>query len=145
MGTVNGLWSFRFLRPWLFRRWERERRRRFAASSGAGRPLAPGDLAPPFVLTDDRGRLRRSAEWIGVRETIVWFTNLCVVCEDQAIELEELRERGELETEIVAIHFPGGSEPAPAEFRRRTRSKFPILIDDGSVGRAWSGEAVPDT
>jgi hypothetical protein len=56
-----------------------------------------------------------------------------------------LRRRGALDAALVAVHFPGGSAPAPAEFRRRTGAEFPILIDDGGVGTAWAGEAVPDT
>jgi peroxiredoxin len=139
------LWSIRILRPWLFRRWEERRRRALAATEGAGCPLAVGESVPGFALPDDVGEARRSGEFLGRSAAIVWFTNLCAVCEDQARELEALRGRGELDAGIVAIHLPGGSEPSPSEFRRRTGAKFPILIDDGSVGRAWAGEAVPDT
>ena len=143
--SVRSPWSIRILRPWLFRKWERERRRRLAASGATGRPLAAGDAPPPFALPDADGRVRRSSEWIGTRRTVVWFTNLCPVCADQAVELEGFARRGELPGPVIAIHFPGGSEPSPADFRRRTGAAFPILIDDGSVGRAWTGEAVPDT
>ena len=138
-------WSIRVLRPWLFRRWERERKRALAGIGGGRPTLAAGNRAPQFALPDDTGRIRRSEEWIGARRTVVWFTNLCSVCEDQAVELEGFARRGELAVPVVAIHFPGGSEPSPADFRRRTGAAFPILIDDGSVGRAWAGEAVPDT
>ena len=89
--------------------------------------------------------MRRSAEWIGRGETIVWFTNLCAICAEQAAELSAAKREGALGARILAIHFPGGLAPEPRDFRRRTASEFPILIDDGSVGRAWTGEAVPDT
>ena len=137
------LWSFRVLRPWLFRRWEKERRTRLAAAGGRSR--SAGEAAPAFALPDAAGRIRLSSEWIGASRTIVWFTNLCAVCADQAAALERHRNRGELAAAIVAIHLPGGRAPAIGEFRRRTGATFPILIDDGSVGRAWTGEAVPDT
>ena len=136
------LWSVRFLRPWLFRRWERERRRRL---EGAGRPLPAGAAPPGFTLADESGRMRGSSEWIGVGGAIVWFTNLCAVCADQAADLERFREEGRLAASVVAIHLPGGNAPSVADFRRRTGATFPILIDDGAVGRTWTGESVPDT
>lgn len=116
-----------------------------AASGSAGSPLGVGRTAPAFALPDDSGRARRSEEWIGRGDTIIWFTNLCEICAEQAWELSEAIRQGDLAATVVAIHFPGGSEPPPAEFRRQTEAEFPILIDDGSVGRAWAGEAVPDT
>ena len=141
---MNILWSFRRLRPWLFRRWERRVRAELASSS-APAPLAVGDTAPAFELPDDEGRLRRSTEWIGRGDAVFWLTNLCAVCADQASELARARRRGELTAPVVAIHFPGGAAPPPSEFRRASGADFPILIDDGTVGRAWAGSAAPDT
>jgi hypothetical protein len=142
---VKLLWSVRFLRPWLFRRWERDRRARLAAEGRAVSALVVGDRAPRFDLPDDAGRLRRSAEWLGLGDVAVWFTNLCELCEDQARELASARARGEIEAPIVAVHLPGAGTPSPSAFRRASGEDLPILLDDGSVGRAWTGEAVPDT
>ena len=144
-GRMRSAWSFRFLRPFLFRREAARKRRALAESRGVARPLAAGEAAPAFVLPDDEGRPRRSEEWIGRKETIVWFTNLCAICAEQAAVLSAAKRRGALFAEILAIHLPGRIAPAPVDFRRRSGSEFPILIDDGSVGRAWTGEAVPDT
>lgn len=116
-----------------------------AAQGGAATALAAGDRAPRFELPDDAGRLRRSAEWLGLGDAVVWFTNLCDLCEDQARELEEARARGEIEAPVVAVHLPGAGTPSPRAFRRGSGEDLPILLDDGSVGRAWTGEAVPDT
>lgn len=138
------LWSFRFLRPCLFRLWERRRRKELESVGRKGAPLAVGDRAPEFELPDDSGRLRRSGEWLGPGGAIVWFTNLCEVCADQARDLAELRRRGRIAAPVVAIHLPGPGSRSPAGFRNMG-ADFPILIDDGSVGRAWTGEAVPDT
>jgi peroxiredoxin len=111
----------------------------------AGAPLAVGDAAPKFALPDEAGRVRRSDEWLGRGDAVVWFTNLCDGCADQARELSHAYGRGELPEPIIAIHLPGGAAPPASEFRRRTGAHFPILIDDGTVGRAWAGEAIPDT
>jgi hypothetical protein len=138
---VKSLWSFRWLRPWLFRRWESRRRSELEASPSARRPLAVGDESPAFELPDDAGRLRRSDEWIGRGDAVVWLTNLCAVCADQARELA----RADLTVPIVAIHHPDGASSPPSEFRRRTGADFPVLIDDGSVGRAWAGATAPGT
>ena len=142
---MKRLWSVRFLRPWLFRRWERDRRKWLAAQGSAGRALGAGDPAPRFALPDDAGRIRRSEEWLGHGDAVVWFTNLCELCADQAGELASARARGEIQAPIVAVHLPGAGSPAPAVFRRASGSELAILLDDGSVGRAWTGEAFPDT
>lgn len=145
---MKSLWSIRALWPWLFRRWERRQRReldRRARSGVVAHPLAAGSRAPSFSLPDESGRLRRGEEWIGRRVTVVWLTNLCGICLVQARELAAAAERGALAAEILAIHFPGGLAPAPAEFLRRASARFPILLDDGTVSRLWAGECAPDT
>jgi peroxiredoxin len=141
---VKSLWSIRILRPWLFRRWEKRRREALEAQGRAGSALDVGDRAPRFALPDDTGRLRRSEEWFG-REVVVWFTNLCDLCADQARELEASSPRGELRRAVVAVHLPGAGPRSPAAFRRETGGRIPVLVDDGSVTRTWTGEAVPDT
>jgi len=111
----------------------------------AGPALRVGMAAPDTVLPDDRGIVRRFDAWLGPDDAVVWFTNLCDVCAEQAEELAAARARGELTAPVVAIHLPGGSSPPVAEFRRRAGDHLPILIDDGGTGRAWTGEAIPDT
>jgi len=142
---VGILWSIRFLRPWLFRRWERRRRAALAADGGALPALAEGDRAPRFDLPDERGLVHRSEEWLARGDAVVWFTNLCELCADQALEITAARARGDWTASIVAVHLPGGRSPSPAAFRRTTGGEIPVVVDDGSVTRAWSGEAVPDT
>lgn len=116
------------------------------ANGSARAALAVGEAAPPFELPDDAGRLRRSDEWLGRSAgAIVWFTNLCDVCADQARELAAARANGKRHAPLVAVHLPGGNAPSAAAFRRVAGTELPILIDDGSVSRAWTGEAVPDT
>lgn len=145
---MKWLWAFPFLRPWLFRQWERRERtvlETHRSEGSAGEALRPGREAIPFSLPDDTGRRRFSSEWIGRSPVLLWMTNLCEVCADQAVELVAARHTGTLASDVVAIHFPGTMSPLPADFRRRTGAGFPILMDDGSVTRAWSGDALPDT
>jgi peroxiredoxin len=138
-------WSIRWLRPWLFRLWERRQRRDLAAR-GARPALKEGSAAPAFTLPDDSGRPRSSAEWIGRGPAIVWLTNLCAHCADQARELAQLQGNGELPLRLIAIHYPGGASPSPQEFRAATGVDFPILLDrDGTVSKAFAGDAAPDT
>ncbi len=144
---MKTLWSIRALWPWLFRRWERRTRRELErrAPGSLRAPLAAGSRAPSFKLPDETGRPRRSEEWIGRGTAVVWLTNLCGICARQARDLAVAAERGELTAAILAIHYPGGLAPSPAEFLRRTGARFPILVDDGTVSRLWSGEVAPDT
>ena len=101
--------------------------------------------APATVLPDEQGNVRRLDAWLGPSGAVVWFTNLCGLCADQAEELAAARRRGDIRESIVAIHLPGRSSPPVSGFRRRAGDRLPILIDDGAVSRAWTGEAVPDT
>jgi hypothetical protein len=142
---VNFLWSIRVLRPWLFRRWERERRASLELHGRAGPALVAGASAPRFDLPDGQGRVRRSEEWFGRGDAVVWFTNLCDLCADLARVLLAARARGDWTSPIVAVHLPGGRAPSPAAFERATGSGIPVVVDDGRVSRAWTGEAVPDT
>jgi hypothetical protein len=74
---------------------------------------------------------------------VVWFTNLCALCADQAREISAARARGDWTSAVVAVHLPGGRAPSPSDFERATG--IPVVVDDGSVTRGWTGEAVPDT
>ena len=107
--------------------------------------LAVGASAPRFDLPDERGRVRRSEEWLGRGDAVVWFTNLCELCSDQAREIAAARAGGDWTAPIVAVHLPGEGSPSPAVFERATGGQIPVVLDDGTVTRAWTGEAVPDT
>lgn len=76
---------------------------------------------------------------------MLWFTNLCELCADQAGELSQAGWIQRSGAKVVAVHLPGGAAPSPSDFRRDSGAEFPVLVDDGAVSRAWTGEAVPDT
>jgi peroxiredoxin Q/BCP len=100
--------------------------------------LQPGDPAPDFELTDDKGERRRLADLLG-RRTVLYAYPAAMTpgCTKQACDfrdsLDALRAAG------VGVVGLSPDPPATlAQFRDRDRLTFPLLSDpDKSVLRAY--------
>ena len=102
-------------------------------------PLAPGDVAPPFVLSDQHGDIVRLEDFRG-RKLLVYFypeadTPGCTI---QSCDVRDhLQELAGLGLDVVGI---SPDEPgAQLAFDRKFSLGFPLLSDpDHAVASAWS-------
>jgi peroxiredoxin Q/BCP len=100
--------------------------------------LSPGDLAPPFALSDQHGETVRLDDFRG-RKLLVYFYPEADTpgCTTQSCDLRDHRqELGDLGVEVVGI---SPDEPASQlAFDEKFSLGFPLLADtDHAVADAW--------
>lgn len=123
------------------------------AEVSSTRTLAPGSLAPDFVLPDAVGTMHRLADIRGPRGLVVAF-----VCNHCPFVIHLARQLGEFATAaandgfgIVAINsndvarYPQDAPGRMAEFAAASGWAFPYLFDeDQSVAKAYVAACTPD-
>lgn len=91
--------------------------------------LAPGDLAPPFTLTDDTGKQVSLADFVGQRVVLYAYPKAMTPgCTTQACDfrdsLSALAAAG-----VAVIGISPDAPAALARFRERDQLTFPLVSD----------------
>ena len=115
---------------------------------GEHRPIAAGEKAAPFKLTDLQGD---SVSMAGLHGKVV-FLNIwatwCAPCREEMPSMEKLYEqlRSNKGFVMLAVSQDSGSRDEVADYVRKHGYKFDVLLDpQNSVAEAYKVSGVPET
>ena len=117
-----------------------------AALSSPARAVAVGEEAPDFALQDLKGDSVRLSGFLGRNIVVLNFwATWGKGCGEQMESLEELSE--ELQEKSLVVLGVNRREEAAAtsEFAKAHNVSYPILLDEGAVGKLYDVNGVPDT
>jgi peroxiredoxin len=106
-------------------------------------PSAPRALAAPFALSDLDGRTRSLASFRGRPVLVNFWATWCPPCR---AELPELQQTWRAHQSCLAVVGVTEDATSPDEVRAFVRERgldYPILLDDGSAGRAYGVTTIP--
>jgi peroxiredoxin len=107
----------------------------------APQPVGPqlGDYVPRWSLPDERGKTFTSAQFLG-KPLVVNFYCGCSRCEVIAKQMTAWQKKNRVPMVGLVTFKPEYFQ----EFRDKTDSEFPLLIDEGKeVGKQWASEICP--
>jgi thiol-disulfide isomerase/thioredoxin len=111
---------------------------------GASSPLAPGKVAPPFLLDSRTGDAYTLASFTGKPLVLNVFASWCPPCR---LELPGIIAAARAQRGRIA--FLGVDEQEPltmgAAFAREMRIPYPIAFDHGQFASTYGAESLPET
>lgn len=116
------------------------------APTGAGLRPAPADSPPaPSVsgtLTDGSA-LALADLWADRAVVLTFFTSWCTICAEQQAALSELA-RSDPDRLVFVGVVDGDDDPADVQdYLRRYGVEHPVLVDDGTIWRAYAVREPP--
>jgi peroxiredoxin len=116
--------------------------------SGRHGPIAAGEKAAPFNLTDLQGDLVSMAKLRGKVVFLNIWATWCAPCREEMPSMEKLYEqlRANKGFVMLAVSQDSGSRDEVAEYVKKHGYKFDVLLDpQNSVAEAYKVSGVPET
>ena len=108
-----------------------------------GRSLPAHAAAPSFALPDLAGQPRSLASFRGRPALLNFWATWCPPCRAELPELRALAQTHLGCLDVVGIAEDSGSAGDLRAFAQANALEYPILLDDGSAGRAYGVTTIP--
>jgi peroxiredoxin len=110
-------------------------------SAGPTGPMLVGGPAPQFELLDVEGKRKGLSDYQGKPVVLVFWADWCPDCKAIIPELNLMHGR---DVTVVGVNLMETRERTVAAIRR-DGIRYPVLLDrDGSVGRTYGVQAIPN-
>ena len=106
-------------------------------------PRQPGFLAPAFTLPDHEGHAVPLASFKGRPVLVNFFATWCPPCRAELPELEALSQARPGCLAVVGVAESSGGADQVFAFVNERKLTYPVLLDDGSAGAAYSVVTIP--
>jgi peroxiredoxin len=106
-------------------------------------PASPRALAPSFALPDLDGRTRSLESFRGRPVLVNFWATWCPPCRAELPELQQTWRAHQSCLAVVGVTEDSASAEAVRAFAREMGLDYPILLDDGSAGRAYGVTTIP--
>ena len=102
-----------------------------------------GEQGPPFTLRSTEGKELSLADFRGRPVLVNLWATWCPACRAELPALDELARERPGCLAVVGIAVDSGGPGAVTEFVREHGLGYPVLVDDGTAGRAFSVVTIP--
>jgi cytochrome c biogenesis protein CcmG, thiol:disulfide interchange protein DsbE len=106
-------------------------------------PPSPRPQAPSFTLADLDGRPRSLESFRGRPVLVNFWATWCPPCRAELPELQATWRAHQTCLEVVGVTEDSGDAGEVRDFARKHGLEYPILLDDGSAGRAYGVATIP--
>lgn len=106
-------------------------------------PVSPRALAASFALPDLDGRTRSLESFRGRPVLVNFWATWCPPCRAELPELQQTWRAHQSCLAVVGITEDSANAEEVRAFARERGLDYPILLDDGSAGRAYGVTTIP--
>ncbi len=105
-----------------------------------------GNIAPDFTLKDLKGSEVQLSKLRGKKVMINFWATWCPPCRQEMPEIEKFFQEKKEDIEILAINIDGGAPKNVAEYIKKMKITFPVVLDEKDrVNERYKVMTIPTT
>lgn len=119
-----------------------------ASAEGTGKNIGVniGNIAPDFILKDMKGQKVRLSDLKGKKVMINFWATWCPPCRQEMPEIEKFFQEQKGDIEILAINIDGGAPKNVADYIKKMKLTFPVVLDEqDKVNEMYKVITIPTT